>query len=49
MARDGGLLAGIAIAVKEQRPEVKVIGVQAEACAPVPASLPQNARKLSSQ
>ena len=35
----GGLASGIAIAVKEQRPEVKVIGVQAEACAPVPASL----------
>jgi threonine dehydratase len=35
----GGLASGIAIAVKSQRPEVKVIGVQAEACAPVPASL----------
>ena len=35
----GGLASGIAIAVKEQRPEVKVIGVQAEACAPVAASL----------
>jgi threonine dehydratase len=35
----GGLASGIAIAVKEQRPEVKVIGVQAEACAPVPLSL----------
>ena len=35
----GGLASGIAIAVKEHRPEVKVIGVQAEACAPVPLSL----------
>ena len=35
----GGLASGIAIAVKAQRPDVTVIGVQAEACAPVPASL----------
>ena len=35
----GGLASGIAIAVKEHRPAVKVIGVQAEACAPVPLSL----------
>jgi threonine dehydratase len=30
----GGLAAGVAIAVKRRRPEVKVIGVQADACAP---------------
>lgn len=30
----GGLAAGTAIAVKSQRPEVRVIGVQAQACAP---------------
>lgn len=30
----GGLAAGIAIAVKRARPEVKVIGVQADVCAP---------------
>ncbi len=30
----GGLAAGTAIAVKSQRPDVQVIGVQAEACAP---------------
>src|ERR671937_2245965 len=35
----GGLAAGVAIAVKSQRPEVEVVGVQAEACAPVVAAL----------
>jgi threonine dehydratase len=35
----GGLAAGIAIAVKSARPEVEVVGVQAAACAPYPASL----------
>jgi len=35
----GGLCAGIALAVKEARPEVEVIGVQAAACAPYAASL----------
>ena len=35
----GGLCSGIAIAVKAQRPEVEVIGVQASACAPYPESL----------
>ena len=35
----GGLAAGIAIAVKSARPEVEVVGVQADACAPYPASL----------
>jgi threonine dehydratase len=35
----GGLAAGVAIAVKSARPEVEVIGVQAAACAPYPASL----------
>lgn len=30
----GGLVAGTAIAVKSHRPHVRVIGVQAEACAP---------------
>ena len=37
----GGLISGVAIAVKSQRPDVKVIGVQAETCAPYPASLAQ--------
>ena len=31
----GGLAAGIATAVKELRPAVRVVGVQAEACAPL--------------
>jgi threonine dehydratase len=35
----GGLLSGIAIAVKAMRPEVKVIGVQAEGAAAYPPSL----------
>ncbi len=35
----GGLISGVAIAVKSQRSDVEVIGVQVEACAPVPASL----------
>lgn len=30
----GGLLAGIALAVKSQRPQVRIVGVQAEAVAP---------------
>src|SRR5215210_3511873 len=35
----GGLAAGIAIAVKSERPDVEVVGVQVEACAPYPGSL----------
>ncbi len=35
----GGLLAGIALAVKSTRPEVRVVGVQAERAAAFPASL----------
>ena len=35
----GGLLAGIALAVKAQRPDVQVIGVQAKGAAAYPASL----------
>ena len=35
----GGLASGVAIAIKSRRPEVEVVGVQAEACAPFPASL----------
>ena len=35
----GGLLAGIAMAVKAKRPEVRLIGVQAEGAAAFPASL----------
>jgi threonine dehydratase len=35
----GGLLSGIAVAIKTQRPDVKVIGVQAEGAAAFPASL----------
>jgi threonine dehydratase len=35
----GGFLAGIALAIKSQRPDVRVIGVQAEAAAAYPPSL----------
>lgn len=35
----GGLASGTAIALKLQRPDVEVIGVQARACAPFPESL----------
>jgi threonine dehydratase len=35
----GGLISGVAIAVKSQLPEVEVIGVQVETCAPMLASI----------
>ena len=35
----GGLVSGVAVAVKSARPEVEVIGVQVDTCAPFPASL----------
>jgi threonine dehydratase len=35
----GGLAAGVATAIKANLPKVEVIGVQAEACAPLPKSL----------
>ncbi len=35
----GGLLAGIAVAVKQSRPDVRVVGVQAEGAAAFPFSL----------
>jgi threonine dehydratase len=35
----GGLVSGIAVAVKSARPDVEIVGVQVEACASVPASL----------
>jgi threonine dehydratase len=35
----GGLASGVAIALKSQRPEIRVIGVQVATCAPFPASL----------
>jgi threonine dehydratase len=38
-AGGGGLLAGVALAVKSTRPDVRVVGVQAEAAAAFPASL----------
>ncbi|MFW5469177.1 threonine ammonia-lyase [Knoellia sp. CPCC 206435] len=47
----GGLLAGIAIAMRELRPDVRIIGVQAEQAAAYPASLaaghPLAAEKMS--
>jgi len=38
-AGGGGLLAGIALAIKTSRPDVRVVGVQAEGAAAFPASL----------
>ena len=35
----GGLVSGVAIAIKSERPDVEVIGVQVDTCAPFPASL----------
>jgi threonine dehydratase len=35
----GGLVSGVAIALKALRPEVRVVGVQVDRCAAVPASL----------
>jgi threonine dehydratase len=35
----GGLISGVAIAIKSVRPEVEVIGVQVATCAPFPDSL----------
>jgi threonine dehydratase len=35
----GGLISGVAIALKSEHPEIDVIGVQVETCAPIPASL----------
>jgi threonine dehydratase len=35
----GGLASGVAMALKSERPEVRVIGVQVATCAPFPASL----------
>ncbi|MGI8506441.1 MAG: threonine ammonia-lyase [Solirubrobacteraceae bacterium] len=35
----GGLVSGVAVAIKSARPEVEVIGVQVQTCAPLPASL----------
>jgi len=39
----GGLLAGIAIAIKLQRPDVRVVGVQAKGAAAYPGSLREGA------
>jgi threonine dehydratase len=36
----GGLASGISIALKELRPEVKIVGVQAETCAPFTGAEP---------
>jgi threonine dehydratase len=35
----GGLVSGLSIAVKSEKPEVEVIGVQVDTCAPFPGSL----------
>jgi threonine dehydratase len=35
----GGLISGVAIAIKSVRPDIEVVGVQVDTCAPFPASL----------
>jgi threonine dehydratase len=35
----GGLASGVAIALKSERPEIRVVGVQVATCAPFPGSL----------
>ena len=35
----GGLCAGVALAIKDARPDVRIVGVQAAACAPYPESM----------
>jgi threonine dehydratase len=35
----GGLISGIAVAIRAQRPDVEIIGIQVEACSPFVASL----------
>jgi threonine dehydratase len=35
----GGLISGIAVAIRSQRPDVEIVGVQVEACAPFLSSL----------
>jgi threonine dehydratase len=40
----GGLAAGAALAIKQRRPEVEVVGVQAAACAPAAAAFAGAAR-----
>jgi threonine dehydratase len=39
----GGLISGVAGAIKTTRPQTRVIGVQVDACAPFPASLQAHA------
>ncbi|MES3161824.1 MAG: threonine ammonia-lyase [Halorubrum sp.] len=41
----GGLIAGVAVAIKEQHPNVRVVGVQAEGAASAPASLEADERR----
>jgi threonine dehydratase len=40
----GGLAAGVALAIKQRRPEVELVGVQAQACAPAAAAFAGEAR-----
>jgi threonine dehydratase len=44
----GGLASGVALALRQTRPEVELIGVQAAACSPVAASLERGELVVSS-
>lgn len=39
----GGLISGVAAALRQRRPEVRIVGVQAERCAPFPESVQSGA------
>ncbi|HEX8083079.1 MAG TPA: threonine ammonia-lyase [Solirubrobacteraceae bacterium] len=43
----GGLASGVAVAVKSARPEIEVVGVQVETCAPFAGQAPDAARTLT--
>jgi len=44
----GGLMSGVAAAIRQRRPEVRIVGVQAERCAPFPESVERGSAVSSS-
>ncbi len=45
----GGLIAGVALAIKAGRPDIRVVGVQAEGAAAYPGSLAAGAPVASTR
>ncbi|HEY2716239.1 MAG TPA: pyridoxal-phosphate dependent enzyme, partial [Solirubrobacterales bacterium] len=41
----GGLISGVAAAIRQERPEVRIVGVQAERCSPFPESIAAGAAR----